>query len=80
MTPENFCYWLKGIFELTDVDLNKRHLTETLSREQVDCIKQHLDYVFAPKVYPEPSKDLSDALRYSSADIDMVKGAGAKIS
>lgn len=38
MTPENFCYWLKGYFEL-------QKPTE-LHREQVDEIQRHLNIVF----------------------------------
>lgn len=40
MTPENFCYWLQGYFEL-------RSKTEfTLTQDQVEEIKNHLQLVF----------------------------------
>lgn len=42
MSPENFCYWLQGLFELQP-DL------KTLTPEQVQMIKQHLMYVFEGK-------------------------------
>lgn len=38
MTPENFAYWLQGLFELTD--------TNELTEEQVAMIKRHLATVF----------------------------------
>lgn len=44
MTPENFCYWLQGLFELTDSD--------TLSTQQIQIIKNHLQLVFT-KVTPD---------------------------
>jgi hypothetical protein len=42
MSPENFCYWLQGLFELQP-DLKE------LTTEQVQMIKQHLQYVFEGK-------------------------------
>ena len=38
MTPENFCYWLQGYFEISR--------NETLSKENVSQIKEHLELVF----------------------------------
>lgn len=38
MTPENFCYWLQGMFELCD--------PKQLTPEQMKMIKDHLGYVF----------------------------------
>jgi hypothetical protein len=38
MTPENFCYWLQGLFEVGNP-------TE-LSKEQLDVVKEHLQLVF----------------------------------
>lgn len=40
MTPENLCYWLQGLLELTP-DL------KTLNEAQVKMIRDHLGYVFA---------------------------------
>lgn len=39
MTPENFCYWLRGYFELGN---------DELTSEQIEIIKQHLDLVLTP--------------------------------
>lgn len=45
MTPENFCYWLQGYFEiLNDV--------KTLNTEQCKIIQDHLKLVFN-KVTPD---------------------------
>lgn len=38
MTPENFCYWLQGIFEVSN--------PQELSKEQLQVIKDHLALVF----------------------------------
>lgn len=38
MSPENFCYWLQGYFELSG--------EEDLSMEQVEVIRDHLKLVF----------------------------------
>lgn len=46
MDSTNFCYWLKGFFEISGAD--------TLTKEQVQEIKNHLDLVFkkmTPNVY-----------------------------
>jgi len=41
MTPENFCYWLKGYFEITGyLDLNA---------ERSKVVKEHLNLVFGKK-------------------------------
>ncbi len=38
MTPENFCYWLQGYFEIAQ--------PQTLSSEHIQQIKDHLTQVF----------------------------------
>ncbi len=38
MTPENFCYWLNGLFEISN--------TDSITDEQVKIIKEHLNLVF----------------------------------
>ncbi len=38
ITPQNFCYWLQGIFEVTD--------PQGLSKTQLDVVKEHLGLVF----------------------------------
>lgn len=42
MTPEQFCYWLRGHFELGDLHV--------LTEKQVIKIKAHLDSVFDNKI------------------------------
>lgn len=37
MTPENFCYWLRGYIELAG--------STTLTEEQVEVVSKHLDLV-----------------------------------
>ena len=44
MTPQDFCYWLKGYVELAE--------TTSLTDNQVLVIKDHLDLVFK-KVTPD---------------------------
>lgn len=36
--PKDFCYWLKGVFEVTN--------PKTLSEREIGVIKKHLDLVF----------------------------------
>lgn len=48
MTPEAFCYWLQGYFEMTEG-------TATLSPKQVEMIQNHLNLVFE-KVTPNQAK------------------------
>ena len=47
MTPENFCYWLQGYFEITDLN-DKKELNE----KQIEIIKNHLQLVLK-KVTPD---------------------------
>jgi hypothetical protein len=50
MTPENFCYWLQGVFEIQKAGLDateKRSVA--LSQAQVDMIDAHLQSVFKAK-------------------------------
>lgn len=44
MTPENFCYWLQGLFEVGK--------PKVLTEEQVEEIRNHLALVFH-KVTPD---------------------------
>ncbi len=50
MTSRDFCFWLNGLFELSDVDKNKAN--DSLSIEQVKCIKEHLALVFRRETSP----------------------------
>lgn len=43
MTPENFCYWLQGWFELNETIDHREGATV----ETIDIIKNHLALVFA---------------------------------
>lgn len=47
MTPEQFSYWLKGFFEISGA--------ETLDKDKVKIIKDHLDTVFT-KVTPQTTR------------------------
>lgn len=38
MKPEEFCYWLQGVFEMTDV--------QEFDEKQTATLKKHLDMVF----------------------------------
>lgn len=49
MTPENFCFWLQGMFELTD----QRQLDE----KQTRVVREHLALVFEHVTgVPQPSE------------------------
>lgn len=53
MTPENFTYWLKGFFEISDA--------KKLDEKQIDIIKDHLNLVFN-KVTPVRNNIKKDKL------------------
>jgi hypothetical protein len=44
MTPQEFCYWLQGFFELSD--------SEDLTQAQTISIKNHLNLVFHHSIDP----------------------------
>ncbi len=46
MTPQNFCYWLQGFFEITGTDV------KTLNEKQINMIKSHLRLVFRDSIDP----------------------------
>ena len=48
MTPEQFIYWQKGFFEISE--------SNSLSEKQVQIIKDHLDLCFN-KVTPDRGKE-----------------------
>lgn len=54
MSPNEFCYWLKGYFEITYIS--------DLNRDQVQVIKDHLDLVFNKVTPDRPVKDYNDIL------------------
>jgi hypothetical protein len=53
MTPENFCYWLRGFFELSEAGGGK---VEDLTRGESEMIKKHLDLVFTEKALKENTR------------------------
>ena len=55
MTPVNFCYFLQGFFEISEVDKEI-----TLTPEQVKMIRAHLNLVFFHAIDPETLKDKSE--------------------
>ncbi len=63
MTPENFCYWLQGFFEL-----NKNMHIQSLTEHQVNMIQEHLSLVFKPTlVTPEAvqlQKELTEKIQH----------------
>lgn len=50
MTSRDFCYWLQGYLELDGIDRNKG--ADQLSREQTECLKNHLSMVFKHEIDP----------------------------
>lgn len=61
MTSRDFCYWLQGFFELNNSDLNKS--IDSLSREQVQCVRNHLAMVFKHEIDPSyGGKKIQDEL------------------
>lgn len=54
MTPENFCYWLQGYFEICRADSNL-----DLSESKVKIIREHLELVFK-KVTSNPNSQTTE--------------------
>jgi len=54
MEAVNFCYWLQGYFELSK--------TSTLTTEQVDTIKNHLNMVFLHDIDPKAPQAIQGQL------------------
>ena len=50
MNSRDFCYWLMGLFELSDPNI-------ALTEKQVQTIKNHLKLVFLYEIDPSYSKD-----------------------
>lgn len=61
MTPENFCYWLRGYFEIHGnrpcKDPDSRW---DLNDSQIDMINKHLESVFTPTIMPSAPKTQKD--------------------
>ena len=49
MKSTEFCYWLQGFFELSDL--------KDLTLKQVECIKNHLNLVFLHEIDPSYGGD-----------------------
>lgn len=66
MSPQEFCYWLQGFFELRD----DHGGPTSISAAQAECIQKHLALVFenktgtapAPIASPQQEKSLAAAL------------------
>jgi len=50
MTSKDFCYWLMGMFELSEPNI-------VLTEKQVQTIKNHLKLVFLHEIDPSYSDD-----------------------
>lgn len=52
MTPENFCYWLRGLIEVGKPKL--------LTKDQIDIISKHLDLVLTPIIKHNDINDIDE--------------------
>jgi len=69
MTPEQFCYWLQGFFEISNGDIKE------FSKEKTQIIQDHLALVFS-KVTPN-RKETSLEKFLKSDDRELNKTFGA---
>lgn len=60
MTSRDFVYWLQGFFEISDA--------ETITKEQITIIKNHLNLVF----YHEIDPDLTNNDAKKKAEMDAI--------
>lgn len=58
MTPDNFCYWLQGYFEIAD--------PKSLSEKELEMIKNHLNLVFLHSIDPKATAHISDPKKAQS--------------
>lgn len=58
MTSRDFCYWLQGFFEISEHNNDPEKIT--LTKEQVESIKKHLNMAFRHEIDPSFGKDLED--------------------
>lgn len=65
MESTNFCYWLQGFFELSDV--------RTLTEKQVQTIKNHLNLVFIHEIDPKMDEKMGTDPQFSQAVHDGIK-------
>jgi hypothetical protein len=63
MTDRDFCYWLRGYFELAEfarkADASGYTPALSLTSEQLMCVRQHLDLVFNQPELPAYERDES---------------------
>ena len=68
MKSTEFCYWLQGLFELSDV--------KNLDEKQTSLIKKHLDLVFfheIDKSYPEEQQLILNHI-HSGTQLELTAG------
>ena len=51
MTSRDFCFWLQGFFEISELQKHEQQPV-TLSNNQVQAIKAHLNLVFYHEIDP----------------------------
>lgn len=64
MTPINFAYWLQGFFEISNAN--------TMSKEQVQIVRNHLDMCFvhvAGQTEESQTTDKTKARRDSNLEV-----------
>ena len=76
MTPVNFCYFLQGFFEISEVQNEEISLTP----EQVKMIRAHLNLVFFHAIDPETLKDKSEVQKLKYQKIHDGAESGDKIT
>jgi len=61
MTPENFCYWLQGLLEM-------QPNLDSLSKAQVQMIRDHLNLVFTDGKKPKKKSSAEEDNFCTSVD------------
>lgn len=69
MTAENFCYWLKGYFEINDNQPRVPEHLDSLNSEQIKMIKEHLNYVFQPTLVQISESAVKDTTSFYKTDL-----------
>lgn len=73
MTPENFCYWVQGYFEIGNI--------QSLNSAQVQIVKDHLALVFkkvTPQYPPLDNGEISDVPKVYYSDGNAPLPTGTK--
>lgn len=75
MNATDFCYWLQGFFELASQSGSQEPIT--LSRQQVEVIRRHLNLVFAhdidPKAGPPEYQAMLQQIHNGDAPLNFVE-------